>query len=126
MALGCAGQMKVGELNIFEKMGLVIQEQVAGTRLKFFAPRRRSRELFNQSPGMLVLTFEPAIGSDHGLSMPAIGENVERNQNCNQGIKQRIESRAIARTEKTDPGADSKENHDVHGQRVVPKRMVAD
>ena len=45
MALGCAGQMQVGELNIFQKVSLVIQEQVAGTRLKIFALRRIGREL---------------------------------------------------------------------------------
>jgi len=45
MPLVCADQMKIGELNIFQKVGLVIQEQVAGTRLKTFALRRIGREL---------------------------------------------------------------------------------
>jgi hypothetical protein len=45
MALACAVQVEVGELNIFQKVSLIIQEQVVRTRLKIFAPRRIGRKL---------------------------------------------------------------------------------
>jgi len=69
---------------------------------------------------------EPSVGVNHDFSLMYVCSQVTRNQNCDHGINERVDSRAVARTEKTEPRADSKENHNVHRQRVVPKRMIAD
>src|SRR5207302_8684673 len=76
MALSCAGQMKVGELDVFQKVGLIIQEQVAGTRLKIYAPRRIGRKLCQQRLRMDVLTAEPSVGMNHDFSLMCICSHV--------------------------------------------------